>query len=277
MGECAKQLTDAVAVTRASGMPRCAVGRGHPERRSGIRQPGELWILAQAGQHAATRVGDDELERAVARGIGDDAALRPAAVLEDIVHQLAEGAHQPGSQSPRQSRRDRRVLGMLGPLLPDQAFGAVAVRIEARQREYAGPVAGARAADRPLSERTDQLVKHRRLDHHRTVGGGQGGRRHRQFDQRSDPARPTERNGPEGRQPSGNGLPKQIVGRLKARTDPLRLPVHSAPRPRLGHTRAVCCFPASPQTGLSRDGCSVVDFSFKHHRVPPAFRMRTSH
>jgi hypothetical protein len=64
MSEGTKQLTNTVAVTRVSRVPRRAVGHGHPQRCAGILQIREFSVLAQAVQYTAARVGNDEFKGA---------------------------------------------------------------------------------------------------------------------------------------------------------------------------------------------------------------------
>jgi hypothetical protein len=54
MGECAKQLTDAVAVTRASGMARRAVGRGHPGAAGSSPEAAGITIAPPATDRGTT-------------------------------------------------------------------------------------------------------------------------------------------------------------------------------------------------------------------------------
>jgi hypothetical protein len=158
MGECAKQLTDAIAVARAARVPRRTIGRSDPQRRPRIHEAGEFRIFAQAREYAAPGVGNDKLEGAVARGIGDHAAPRAAAVLENVVLQFAQSAHQPAHKSLGQARRDRCVLGMLRPLIPGEPRRLIATGIQLRQREDAGAVMRAGATDRPVPQRPFDLV-----------------------------------------------------------------------------------------------------------------------
>jgi hypothetical protein len=216
MGECAKQLTDAVAVPRASGMPRRAVGCGYTQRLAGIRQPGELGVLAQASEDAATRVGDDELEGALTRSIGDETTFWPPAVFEDIVYEFAERAHQPGGQSPRQSCPDGSVFGMFGPLVPDRPLRTVFVMIVARKGKDARSVAGASAADDTLPQRSDELMKHRRFDCHSMVVISSGRRRDRELGERSYTPRAAKPHRPKRRQSAMDRLPEQVISRLEA-------------------------------------------------------------
>lgn len=233
MSECAKQLTDAVATTSAPRMPRRAVGRGDPQRRPGISEAGEVGILAQAGQHAAARIGNNKLEGARARGVGDEAALRPPAMLEDIVLQFAKRTHQRRGQSPRETRRDSRILGMFSPLIPNQSAGPEVVGVKTRQWKRARAVTDTRATDYAVAQRADNLMKHWGLDRNGAIAVGQHGCGDRQLDQRPYPARSAERHPPEVWQPTGDGLPKQIIGRLEIRGDLYwRASVQTFPLPR---------------------------------------------
>jgi hypothetical protein len=130
---------------------------------------------------------------------------------------LADGTHETSCQSPPKSRYNSRILGVLGPLVPDQALGSITIRIKSRKREHSDPVASAGATNRPLPNGPGDLVEHGRRDLNRTVGGGPSSCSHRQFDQRSYLTRSTEQDGTHRRQPSGNCLPKQVIGCIEAR------------------------------------------------------------
>ena len=62
MGKGTKQLTDAVAVTRAARMPRGAIRRRDPQCRTGIFKAGKFGVFPQARKHTAAGIGDDEFE-----------------------------------------------------------------------------------------------------------------------------------------------------------------------------------------------------------------------
>jgi hypothetical protein len=277
MGECAKQLTDAVAVTGASRVTRCAVRRGDTQRRPGVRQSSKLRIFAQAGQDAAPPVRDDELEGTITRGIRYQAALWSAAVLEDIVHKLTDSTHQTRSQSPSDSRSIGCVLGMLGPLIPDQAIRTVTVRVIARQRENAGSIARAGTTNHSLPKCSSDLVKHRRLNGHSAIDFGQSGLRHRDLDERPNTARPTEGEITQCWQSSDNGLPEQIIRRVETRNDLRHLPTHFVPHPRIRSVPNTCCSSKFFPSSISADRCSVVDIIAAHHRVARTFHLGTSH
>ncbi|MET4218892.1 hypothetical protein ABIB00_004113 [Bradyrhizobium sp. LB14.3] len=219
MSQCSKQLTNAVAVTGAPRMPRRAVGRSDPQRRPGISEAGEMGIFAQAGQYAAARVGNDKLKGAIARAIGDEAALRPPAMLEDIVLQFAERPYQRYRQSPRKTHCNSRILGMFSPLIPNQSVGSMVVEVKTRQWKRASAVTDTRAADYAIAQRADNLVEHRGFNRYRAVGIGRRGCCDRQLDQRPYPARSAKRYLPEFGQPTGHCLPKQIIDRLEVRGD----------------------------------------------------------
>jgi DNA invertase Pin-like site-specific DNA recombinase len=221
MSECAKQLSDTIAVASAARVPRRSVRSGYPQRRSGIRKKRELRILAQAREHASSGVGDNELEGAGARGIGDNAAFRPAAVLKYIVLQLAERPHQGTDEPLRQPRCERGVLGVLGPLLPGEPFRICATRVYAGQGKHPGAIACSGTADRAISQRAFDLAEDRRFQHDAAVGVRESNGRHREFNQRTNPSRPRERDRSKIRQSAGDRLPQEIVGGLEARGQPL--------------------------------------------------------
>src|SRR5262249_27442902 len=119
MSERAKQLTDTVAMARATRVTRRAVGGGHAQRRSGIREMRKLRVFAQAGEHAASGVGDDQLQCTITRTVSEQSAGRAAAVLKHIVLQFTDRAHEPDHQTPWQACGDAGVLGMFDPLVPE--------------------------------------------------------------------------------------------------------------------------------------------------------------
>lgn len=65
-----------------------------------------------------SRFAINELEGAIVRRVGDNAAFRPATVLKHIILQLAERTYQAADEPFRQPSCNRGVLGVLGPLLP---------------------------------------------------------------------------------------------------------------------------------------------------------------
>ena len=119
MGECAKQLTNAVPASGVGGVAGGTIGRGDTQRRSTIGKVRELGIVLEACEHAAPGVGNDELESVGAGSIGDESAVGPAAMFEDVVLQLAERAHQACRQAPGQAGSPCGVLRVIGPLIPD--------------------------------------------------------------------------------------------------------------------------------------------------------------
>jgi hypothetical protein len=136
-------------------------------------------------------------------------------VLEDIVLQFAERTHQPSGQSPGETRCDSRILGMFGPLIPNQSPGSEVVGIKTRQWKHTRAITGARATYHAVTQRAHNLEKHGRFNHYGAIGVGQRGCRDSQLDKRPDPARSAERHGAEFWQPPRDGLPKQIVGCLE--------------------------------------------------------------
>jgi len=223
MGECTKELTDAVAMPSATGVTRRAVGRSNAQRGARIGEMLEFGVLAQAREHAPPGIGDDEFERAVASTVGDQPGGRPAAVFKDIILQLTERAHQAGSQAFGETSGHGGVLGVLGPLIPKRVVSADGW-IEQAQGEDAGAVAGAGAADRAVGQRVFYLVKDRRLDRHAAIGVGRRQAGDRKFDQGTDEAGTTEDQRRQLRQAAGNGLPQQVVGRLKGWADAVLIP-----------------------------------------------------
>ena len=71
MCECAKQLTDPVAMPTFGGVAGGAVGGGEAQRRSTIGKMRELRVFAKAREHAASGIGDDEFEGAGFGAVGD--------------------------------------------------------------------------------------------------------------------------------------------------------------------------------------------------------------
>ena len=139
MGECAKQLANAVAVSRAVGVAGGAIGGGDTQRRSRIRKMREFGVFAEARKHTASSVGDDKFECAGTGTVGDQPAVGPAAMFEDVVLQLAERAHQACHQALGQAHSNRGVLRVLSPLIPEQVLGTAVGWIEPTQREHARP------------------------------------------------------------------------------------------------------------------------------------------
>lgn len=278
MGKRTKELTDTVAATGATRMPRRAVRGRDPQCRPRIGEARELGVLAQARQHTATGIGDDELEGAVARSIGNDTACRLTAMLEDIVLKLAERAHQPTDQTPRQPGSDSGILGMFGPLIPSELRGFVATWIKARQRKYPGAVTRTRAADGPVPQRAFDLVKDQRFNSDGPIGGRNGGGGHRELNQRPDPAGTGQNDLAKLRQATGHRLPEQVIGRLKACADALWPPFAqvasrpSHPRRRRGQLPRLSKIPVG-----SIATCEPLDINFKRDIIQFADQTRTSH
>ncbi|HML91872.1 hypothetical protein [Methyloceanibacter sp.] len=278
MSERAKQLSDTITVTGASRVSRCAVGSGDPQRRPGISEASEVGILAEAGKHAPTRVGNNKLEGAIARGIGDEAALRPPAVLQDIVLQFAERTHQPCGQSPGETRCYSRILSMFGPLIPNQCPGSEVVGIKTRQWKYSSAITGARATYHAVTQRAHNLEKHGRLNQYGAIGVGQRGCRYSQLDKRPDPARSAERHGAEFWQPPRDGLPKQIVGCLEICGDLYwRASIQTFPPPRQ-QAHGPSFATASSNTAVYNNsalGCGFAKIRLARNGVSDGFVRRT--
>jgi hypothetical protein len=254
MSKCPKQLSNTIAVACAARMPRRPVRKGDTQRRSGIWKKREFRILAQTREHTSPTVSDDELEGAVVRGIYDNATFRLAAVLKHVVLQLAERTHQAADEPFCQPGCDRGVLGVLRPLLPGKPFRVPSPRLHPGQGKHPGAIACAGAADRSIPERAFDLVKYRCFDHDAAVSVRESSGGHREFNQRPNPSRPSERDRSKLRQSAGDRLPQEIVGRLEARgRPPLRSLVQVSPvcscRLRLICRRIFCQVPRtmSPQ------------------------------
>jgi hypothetical protein len=264
MSKCAKQLSDAIAAARAARVPRCSVGHSDPQCCAGFFEAGELGIFTQAREHTPPSVGDDELEGAIADGISDDTAFRPTAVLKHIVLQFAEGPHQAADESLRKPRCDRGVLGVLGPLIPGKPFRFRSTRVHMGKGKHSGAIVGASAADRPMPQSAYDVVEDRRFDRDATISICVSSDRHGEFDERPNSSRPREPNRPKLRQSAGDSLPQEIVGRLKARDNPLWHRVvqfaPSIPPAPPGRSPALLPRPETP----SPHSCSLADVVFKH-------------
>ena len=219
MSKCTKQLTNAVAVSRPVGVAGGAIGGGDTQRHSTIGKVREFGVFAEAREHAASSVGNDEFECAGASAVRDQPAVGPAAMFEDVVLQLAERAHQACCQALGQARSNCGVLRVLGPLIPEQVFGVAAGWIEPTQREDARPIASAGAADRTVCQCAFDLMEDRRLDRYAAIGLGRGHASNGEFNQGAYKTGPDEGQRRQQRQPSGNGLPKQVVCCLEGRAD----------------------------------------------------------
>src|SRR6266446_5910105 len=184
MSEGAKQLSDAIAVARAACVPRCSVGHSDPQRCAGFFEAGELGIFPQAREHTPPSVGDDELEYAIADGIGDNAAFRSATVLKHIVLQLAERPHQAADEPLRKPRRDRGVLGVLGPLVPGKPFRFRSTRVHMGKGKHPCAIMCDGAADQTIFQRAFYLVEDWRFDRNAAVSVWVSSGRHSEFDER---------------------------------------------------------------------------------------------
>lgn len=219
IGECTKQLTNAVAVSRAVDMAGGTVGGGDTQSCARIGKVHEFGVFAEARKHTASCVSDHKLECAGAGAVGDQHALGPAAMLEDVVLQLAQRTHQACYLALGQAHSNRRVLRVLGPLIPEQVFGPVVGLIEPTQREHARSIAGACAGDRVVYECTFNLMENRRLDRYATIGAGHRSASNGEFHQGADKARFADGQRRQQQQSSGNGLPEQVVRYLEGRPD----------------------------------------------------------
>ncbi len=230
MSECPKKLSDTIAVACAARVPRRPIRHGNTQCRSGIWKKRKFRILAQARKHTSPSVSNDELEGAVVRGIYDNAAFRSAAVLKHIVLQLAERTHQSSDEPSRQPGCNRGVLSVLRPLLPSKPFRIPSARVHPGQGKHPGALTCASATDRSIPERAFDLVEDRCFDHDAAVSLRESSGRHREFNQRPDTSRPSERDRSKLRQSASDRLPQEIVGRVEARGRlPLRSLVQVAP------------------------------------------------
>ena len=219
IGECTKQLTNAIAVPRTVDMAGGTVRGGDTQRYAGVGKVHELGVFAEAREHTASRVGHDELECAGAGTVGDQPAVGPAAMFEDVVLQLAQCTHQACYQALGQAPSNRRVLRVRGPLIPEQVFGPVVGWIEPTQREHTRSIVGACAADRLVYECTFDLMENRRFDRYATIRVRHRHASNGELHQWADKTRSTNGQRRHQRQPSGNGLPEQVVRCLERRRD----------------------------------------------------------
>ena len=226
-----------------------------------------------------SRFAINELEGAIVRRVGDNAAFRPATVLKHIILQLAERTYQAADEPFRQPSCNRGVLGVLRPLLPGEPFRIRSTKVHTGQGKHPGAIACAGAADRSIPERAFDLVEDEWFDHDAAVGVRESCGRHREFNQRPNPSRPRERDHSKLRQSAGHGLPQEIVGRLEARGHPLWRslvqvsPVCSCRLNRIGR-RFFCPLAATDEP--SNQGCSVAEIISKHHSISYVFNPRTS-
>ena len=151
-------------------------------------------------------------------------------MLEDVVLKLTERTHQAAGQPPRQTRSDRCILGMLGPLLPGEPIRTRAVGINPRQGKGAGAVMRAGSADSGFGDRAHDLAKLEGLDRDGAVAIGPRANRHRELDQWSGPARAGQDQGAKIRQSSDRRLPEHVVHSLESRLQLLgRVSIHTLP------------------------------------------------
>lgn len=263
MSECPKKLPNTIAVACAASVPRRPIRSGDPQRHSGICKMRELRILAKARKHTTSCVGDHKLEDAIAYGVGEKTAFRSAAVLKHIVLQLTERPHQAADKPLLQPCCDRGVLGMLSPLLPSEPVRIPSFRVYAGQGKRPGAIAWASAADRSITERTLKLVEDGWFDHDAAVRVRESPGRHREFNQRSNPSRPLERDPSHLRQSASDRLPQEIVNCLETRDHPPRCsfvqiaPAYSS-RLRRNGSRSFCHLSLSDSSSIK--GSSVVEF-----------------
>ena len=266
MGERAKQLTNAVAASRADDVAGGAIGRSDPQRRSRVLKVGELRVFSKAREDAAPSVRHDEFECAGTGAVSDQPAIGSAAMFQDVVLQLAKRAHQTRRQASGQTHSNRNILHMLAPLIPEQVLDVPVGWIEPAQRKHAGPIPRSGAADRAVRPCPFNLTEDWRLDHNAPIDLGRSPASNGEFHQGADEARPNDGDRGQRRQPSGNSLPKQVVGCLEGRAD---APVvtfvqddpHLLPSVRLKHlpsppksergneSSSVCCALEGPRSG----------------------------
>jgi len=225
MSECTKQLADSVAMPRTARVARRAVRNSDAERGPGICETFKLGVLAQAGENPPSRVGDDKLECAIAGAIGDQSAVRTAAMLENVVLKFAKRTHQSDSQSPSQTSSYGRVLGMLHPLIPEYVVRSVRRRVKPAQRKDAGAIPGASTADSTVGQCLFDLSENRWLDNHAAICIRRCHTSDGEFNERPDKARTVERKRRQLLQASSSGLPQQIIRCLEGRTSVALLPL----------------------------------------------------
>ena len=145
-------------------------------------------------------------------------------MLEHIVLQFADRAHQAGDHSSWEASGHGGVFGMLGPLVPERVVG-LGRQIVSAEWEDAGPIMSTGAADRAIGEGVFDLTEDRRFDAHAAIGIGRCHAGDGEFDQGTDHARSLEYQRRQLRQAAGDGLPQKVVSHLKSRADAALLPL----------------------------------------------------
>ena len=180
-------------------------------------------------------------------------------MFENVVLEFAERAHQTCRQSAGEARSNRGVLHMFDPLIPEHAFGVAAGWIEPSQREDANEIAGAGSADRAVCQCAFDLMEERRLDRYAAIGVRRCHASNGEFGQWADKTGSDQSQRWHQRQPSGNGLPKQVVCCLEGRADAavLSLAQRYSSRSRSGRPIGRLSFQQSDRSSQSsRVGCA---------------------
>lgn len=145
-----EQLADPVAMSRRRAQTRRAIRRREPKRGSGIRDAGKLRILPKARENADALIGNYEFKATLSDSVGGNACLRPRAVKVDIVLKLTERSKDALGQTAGKASGDRRILGVLRPLVPERPVFRGGIVLD--QREDAPNIALTGTADGAVDE-----------------------------------------------------------------------------------------------------------------------------
>jgi hypothetical protein len=188
---------------------RLAVLDCNPEGGARINEVAIVRVLAQTGQHADPGIRDDNLEAAWRRGKGYQASLRPAAMSEDIVLQLAHGADDGRGKRFGEPNCDGGLLSSASPERP--LIRSIASLSELRQRKRTLACGIAVARDRATVECVFDHRRERRGEANLGEQGGVFAARHQHLNEWAEPTGALDVDLPQCRQVAGLDGPKEII------------------------------------------------------------------